>query len=105
MNTPETLHLTAELDDTVVLVSPIPSYVRSYAVFNPGTTGVYLFFYDVATATEGAIVATLYIPAGGGANLAGLQWRFVNGIAIAASNEVAALDPPANSIVVNVGRG
>lgn len=105
MYTPETLSVTAELTDTVVLLSAIPSFVRSYAAFNAGATGVYLHFMDSATAVEGYIAATVYVPAGGGANLSGLQWRFPTGIAIAASSTADAIDAPSNSIVVTVGRG
>lgn len=108
MNTPETLHRTAALTETPVAVTQITNFVRSYAAFNAGATGAYLHFMDAATSTAavaGAIVATVFVPAGGGANLAGLQWRFINGIYIAASSSATALSAPTNSIIVNVGRG
>jgi hypothetical protein len=89
----------------VVLLSAIPSFVRSYAAFNAGASGVYLHFMDVATEAEGTILATVYVPAGGGANLSGLQWRFPTGIAIAASGSQDVVDAPSNAITVTVGRG
>lgn len=105
---PETLTRSAALTETPVVVCQIPGFVQSYAAFNAGAAGAYLHFMDAATsaaAVAGAIVATVFVPAGGGANLACLQWRFLNGIYIAASSSATALSAPTNSIVVNVGRG
>lgn len=105
---PEQLTRSAALTETPVVVTQIPNFVRSYAAFNAGAAGAYLHFMDASTsaaAVAGAIVATVFVPAGGGANLSGLQWRFVNGIYIAASSSATTLSAPTNSIVVNVGRG
>lgn len=105
---PETLSVNNALVETPVILSPIESYVRSYAAFNAGAAGAYLHFMNAGTtaaAVAGAIIATVYVPAGGGANLSGLEWRFPAGIAIAASASASALTAPTNSIVVTVGRG
>lgn len=105
---PETLSVNNALTETPSVLSPIESYVRSYAAFNAGAAGVYLHFMNAnstATAVAGAIVATVLVPAGGGANLSCLQWRFPTGISIAASASASALTAPSNSIVVTVGRG
>lgn len=105
---PETLSVNNALVETPVILSPIESYVRSYAAFNAGAAGAYLHFMNAGStgaAIAGAIVATVFVPAGGGANLSCLQWRFPSGIAIAASSSASALSAPTNSIVVTVGRG
>lgn len=106
---PEQLTRSAALTETPVVVTQIPNFVRSYAAFNAGAAGAYLHFMDAnggtVVAAAGNIVATVFVPAGGGANLSGLQWRFVNGIYIAASSSATTLSAPTNSIVVNVGRG
>ena len=105
---PETLYVNSGLTETAVVLSPIENYVRSYAAFNSGATGAFLHFMNAsstATAVAGAIVATVFVPAGGGANLSGLQWRFPTGIAVAASSSASALSAPTNSIVVTIGRG
>lgn len=108
MNTNEVLYVNSGLTETPVVVTSIPNYVRSYAAFNAGSSGVYLHLMNASTtgaAVAGAIIATIFVPAGGGANLSGLQWGFTTGIAIAASSSASSISAPANSIVVNLGRG
>lgn len=108
MNTPETLYVNSALTEAPVMLSQIENYVRSYAAFNAGAAGAYLHFMNASNSTAAvasAIIATVFVPAGGGANLSDLQWRFPAGIYVAASSSASTLSAPTNSIVVTIGRG
>lgn len=112
MNSPTRPYRNLDVNSTGALASGIKGSLRYYFAFNSTAATVYLKFYDVSTAAAAASTATpvltLGIPAGSGANVAGMELEFTNGIGVRATTGVADADttsPASNGLVLNLGIG
>lgn len=98
----------AGVTNVVQVVKRSSGRLAGYFIMNPDTATAYIQFFDVAAPSSVILGTTLPvwsigIPAGGGANLAGMRLHFQHGIQIAATTTATGSTAPGATAVVNLG--